>query len=143
MQTTRMNDSIKLKPMKESHLKELGVLAAKAFHDDPGFSWIFYEESTRHEYNAWLWERILWISLQHKENYVLVDSSCDKIVGMVCPVYPDDKPDTLWTEIKAGILKFPFVVPRKSFSRAMLSSKASKEMKVDIAEVCIILYILF
>jgi hypothetical protein len=50
------------KPMKESHLKELGVLAAKAFHNDPGLSWIFYDESTRHEYNAWLWERMLWIS---------------------------------------------------------------------------------
>jgi hypothetical protein len=74
-------------------------------------------------------------SLQHKENYVLVDNTCDKIVGMVCPVYPDDTPDTLWTEIKAGILKFPFVVPRKSFSRAMLSSKTKKEMRVDITEV--------
>ena len=122
-----------LSPMSYDDLDALGTMAARSFSNDPGFSFIFPEEETRFEKQKWLWEGMLYVSLAHQENYVMKHGS--KIIGMVCPMYPSDAPDTIWTEIKAGLLKFPFVAGRKSFNRAMLTAGKSKELKKDINEV--------
>ncbi|KAL9643708.1 hypothetical protein ABK040_016155 [Willaertia magna] len=104
---------IKIVKFETKHLKECGLLAAKAFCNDPGFLYMFEQHSHNKEKQletmTYFWERYLWRSVYYNKNsYIAIDN--DKIIGLACPSYPTDPLSNYWMDINACGLMFPFKV---------------------------------
>jgi ribosomal protein S18 acetylase RimI-like enzyme len=107
--TTMIPNHITLQPMKEKHIRECAIIASRAFHNDPGYAFIFEDENTRQSLQEYLWERLLWLSVSHhSNNYILYDSEQNCIIGMICPVYSSDPKESIWTAIRSGLISFLF-----------------------------------
>ncbi|KAL9653115.1 hypothetical protein ABK040_006333 [Willaertia magna] len=129
------NDNIKIVQFEEKHITEGAKLACRAFIDDPGFNYIFqaYEndKTGKEEIFTWFWERYLWLSVAFNEHtFIAIDKDKeDKIVGMICPLYPTDPKPTLWTNLRAGIALFPFKAGYQAFTRSQHSIKVIGELQ--------------
>ncbi|KAL9653658.1 hypothetical protein ABK040_009135 [Willaertia magna] len=118
-------NNIKIVKFEARHLKECGVLAAKAFFNDPGFIYIFevfeQNEDKKLKKLTYFWQRYLWRSVYYNKNsYIAIDEdNNNKIVGLVCPIYPTDPTPNLWSDLRAGIALFPLKLGMKTTKRIL------------------------
>ncbi|KAL9643699.1 hypothetical protein ABK040_016147 [Willaertia magna] len=123
--TNNNTNSIKIIKFEAQHLKECGLLAAKAFFNDPGFNYMFEKYSNKNEKKlemmTYFWERYLWRSVHYNEqSFIAIDESNNsKIIGLACPSYPTDPTPNLWSDLRAGLLMFPVKIGLKTTNKIL------------------------
>ncbi|KAL9653396.1 hypothetical protein ABK040_002032 [Willaertia magna] len=125
--------SIKITKFQIKHLKEGGLLAAKAFFNDPGFNYYFegIENEKKLEMMTDFWERYLWRSVYYNENsYLAIDEeNNNKIAGIMCPTYPTDPTLNLLSDLRAGLIKMPFKFGLKPAYRILKADNVIKDLE--------------
>lgn len=111
------SDDFLFEEMRMEDLVELRQVAGLAYFNDPGFVWSFSDESWRRSALEWLYECVIWMKLITGGRGFVVKEKTGRIVGCVCITTPTTGFITTWTEIKAGVCKFPFKIGWQGYRR--------------------------
>jgi ribosomal protein S18 acetylase RimI-like enzyme len=106
-------DVVRLDPARS---RGAGIVLARAFHDDPGFVWLFPDERKRVRRASWLCWQLVRYGLRHGRVY---STSADPLGAAIW--LPGDARFTLgfWRMLRAGLYQAPFWLGPKAVARLL------------------------
>ena len=112
---TTATDVTQLAP---NQIREAGEVLARAFHDDPYWSWVLPDECKRAQVLPWFME--VWVRCCHK--YGQVHTTADNVAGVAAWMPPGKFPASLVTMMLAGMVFVPLKFGPAAFGRLMSST---------------------
>jgi ribosomal protein S18 acetylase RimI-like enzyme len=123
--------AIRMKPLTLELLPQASNVAARAFLNDPGFCYYFYDPKTRLQHLLEFWQGMIWMNLvKNQESWVAMKD--DRVIGLICPVLPSDPEESLLLKVRAGLLRLPFVVGFTSTKRLLHAGDVIDSLKADM-----------
>jgi ribosomal protein S18 acetylase RimI-like enzyme len=93
-----MKDIIEVVRLVASQKSQAAKTLARAFQEDPMFTYIFPDADQRRKSLAWQWEAVIGYSLDYGEVYTTPD-----VDGVACWLKPGNTRVTVWRMIRTGI----------------------------------------
>lgn len=112
-----MTTQIQVVPLPRSQIRDAGRVLARAFHDDPYWSWVLPRESKRSQVLPWFME--VWTRYCHKHGEAHTTS--DKVEGAALWTPPGKYPLSNVGVMLAGMISLPFKFGWPGFARMMTS----------------------
>jgi len=112
-----MNPATEPVPLVPQRMREAGDVLARAFHDDPHWSWVLPSESRRAQVLPWFMEA--WARYCHKHGEAHTTAS--KVEGAALWIPPGKYPLSVTGMMLAGLMLVPFKFGRAAFARLMSS----------------------
>jgi ribosomal protein S18 acetylase RimI-like enzyme len=98
-------------------MRDAGAVLARAFQDDPNWSWVLPCESRRAQVLPWFMEALAKYCRKHGEAY----TTAGKVKGAALWIPPGKYPLSVAGMMLAGLMLVPFKFGRAAFARLMSS----------------------
>lgn len=124
-----MTEATEAVPLAPSQIREAGEVLARAFHDDPYWSWVLSSEARRAQVLPWFME--VWARYCHKHGEA--HTTTDKVEGAALWIPPGKYPPSVVGMMLTGLFFVPLKFGRAAFGRLMSSlDYAAKLHKRDV-----------
>jgi ribosomal protein S18 acetylase RimI-like enzyme len=122
---------IQVVPLAQSQVGEVAGVLARAFHDDPYWSWVLPSDSRRSQVLPWFMEAWVRYCRKRGEGY----TTDGKVKGAALWIPPERYPLSNVGIMLAGMFLLPFKFGRVAFSRMMTSLSCHERLhKRDVPQ---------
>jgi GNAT superfamily N-acetyltransferase len=112
-----MNPAAEPVPLVPQRMREAGEVLARAFYDDPHWSWVFPRESRRAQVMPWFMAALANYCRKHGEAY----TTAGKIEGAALWLAPGKYPESIVQMMLSGLAPTPLKFGLTAFRRLMRS----------------------
>jgi len=112
-----MNPPTEPVPLAPDQMRDAGEVLARAFHDDPHWSWVLPCESRRAQVMPWFMEAWARYCRKHGQAY----TTAGRVGGAALWIAPGKYPQSVVGMMLSGLMLVPLKFRRAAFSRLMSS----------------------